>query len=249
MSLFNQGQDNGQQEGKDPAQEGSLETMLMTIKNEKGEPKYASVEEALKGLQHAQSFIDTLKSEKHQLEQEVSARKSVEDALKGLSAQQEDPATPAVTIKPEDIKALVDQQLESYKAASAESENVLKCEASLKAKYGEKAGEVLKETAEKLGKRPQDLQVLAAKDPQLFMGLFTGEVRKETSPNVGGLNTLGFQQKPETTIKRNSQSLWNGGDLRNEFAETKKMVEELHAQGYDTYSLTDPKVYFKMFSQ
>lgn len=250
MSIFNQGQDNGQQEGKEPGQENSLETILMTIKNDKGEPKYASVEEALKGLQHAQSFIDTLKSEKSQLEQEVNARKSVEDALKGLSAQQEAPETPSVGIKPEDIKALVDQQLNSFKAASAESENVLKCEASLKAKYGEKAGEVLKTTAEKLGKKPEDLQILAAKDPQLFLGLFTGELKKDTTPNVGGgLNSLGFQSTGETTVRRNNASLWKDGDLRGEFDSSKRMVEELHAQGLDTYSLTDPKVYFKTFSK
>lgn len=251
MSIFDTRQDNGDinEQGKEPNHTDSLETMLMSIKNDKGEPKYASVEEALKGLQHAQGFIDTLKTEKSQLEQEVAARKSVEDALKGLSTPQDSPVEPTGGLKPEDIKALVDQQLNSYKTATAESENVLKCETSLKAKYGDKAGEVLKTTAEKLGKSPEDLQKLAAKDPQLFLGLFTGELRRETNQNFGGLNSLGYQSSPESTVRRNSQSLWNGGNARDEFASSKKMVEELHAQGLDTYSLTDPKVYFKQFSK
>ena len=249
MSIFNEENDPSQKVDQvDPSQPSSLETMLSEIRNENGEPKYASVEEALKGLVHANQFISTLKSEKKQLEEEVNARKAVEDALKGLSSKDESSATPP-TINPDDINALVQQRFSEYESKRAEVENVSKCEASLKAKYGDKASRVLKETAEKLGRSTDELQTLAAKDPALFMGLFQGVQQKETAPTVGGKNTLGFQSKPESVVKRNSESLFGGGDVKSEFANARKMVEELNESGHTVYDLTDPKVYFKMFGK
>ena len=250
MSLFNTDSDQNQPAGTEPNSSDALTTILASIKNEKGEPKYASVEEALKGLQHAQEFISTLKGEKQTLEAEVNARKSVEEALKGLSTMDTPEGTPPPAYNPDDIKTLVDQQLQAYKAANVESENLSKCEASLKAKYGDKAQTVIKETAEKLGRSPQELETLAAKDPALFLGLFSGDLKRDTTPMAGnGFNTHGFQQSPESTIKRNSESLWNGGNLKDEFHASRKMVEELHNQGSDTYSLTDPKKYFALFGK
>jgi len=248
MSVFNQETDQSQQEQKEqPNSNEALNTLLASIRNEKGEQKYASVEEALKGTLNAQQFISTLKQEKTALEQELSARQSVADALKALSTKDTNgDADQRTAFNPEDIKALVDQQLNAYKSKSQEEQNEEKCSKALESKYGDKAASVLKETATKLGRTPAELRTLAAKDPALFMGLFHGEIQRDTNPMVGGKNSLGFQSNPESKIKPNNESLWGGTKrLRDEMQESKAMVEELHNSGLDTWDLSDPKVYFK----
>lgn len=65
--------------------------LLMAIKNENGEPKYKTVEDALKALANSQAFIPQLLQEKKIVEEELkttreqaSKQASIEEVLKKL---------------------------------------------------------------------------------------------------------------------------------------------------------------------
>ncbi len=252
MSVFDENNTpSGGKEGT-PSSEAFAD-LLASIKNEEGKPKYASVEEALKGLAHANQFIDTLKTEKSQIEQELKARQSVAEALEALSAKNTDPAptndpVPA-GLKEADIEALIQARLAERDRMSQEEANVRTVSDALKSKYGEQVGDVMKEVAGKLGRSVEDLKGLAKADPKLVLGLFESAAPKNSPKPMygGGLNTLDFQGKPETLVKANEKSVFESGDIHTESANAKRMVDELNAAGLSIADLTNPKVYFKTF--
>ena len=64
------------------------------------------------------------------------------------------------------------------------------------------------------------------------------------------MNTSGLAPHQETFVGRNKESAVMGAtteDMRRESDRSKKMVEELHAQGLSVHDLSDPKVYKKYF--
>ena len=73
--------------------------LLKMVLNERGEPKYSTMEEAFKGLANAQQYIPQLKTELSakeqelaQLREELAKRQSVEEVVSKLTtAQQQQP--------------------------------------------------------------------------------------------------------------------------------------------------------------
>lgn len=157
--------------------------LLGTIKNEQGVQKYATIEEALKGLANAQEYIPQVKSqlsakdaELAALREELSKRKAVEDVIASLQPKQPEPVVeptsqPSQGLSPEDIQRLVQDQLNQSKVKETQQSNVSKVRSALVSKYGEKAQEVASARATELGMSMEQLSVLSASSPDAVLAL------------------------------------------------------------------------------
>lgn len=162
----------------------SYADLLGSIKNEHGQQKYATIEDALKGLQNAQEYIPQIKSqvsekdaELMRLREELAKRKSVEEVIASLRPQQpvEQVVTPTSQpsqgLSQEEIQALVLKQLNQAKAQEVSQSNVSKVRSALVSKYGEKAQEVAAARATELGMSMDTLSALSASSPDAVLAL------------------------------------------------------------------------------
>ncbi len=236
-----------------------LATLLGEIKNERGEPKYKTVQDALNALKHSQEYIPTLKQTKDELEarlQEVSAKAARVEALESvvqeltqkMSTSQQ---TPAAGLTEEQVAELVNRTLSKTQAEAIQRSNTTSVVTALKASFGDKAEEVFYKKAQELGLSVAEFNAMAAKTPKAVLELVG--VRSGGDPmrsNTSTVNTAGFQPKPDSSIGRNKKSSatgWTTEDLMQERAAANSMVEELHAQGLTVHDLSDPKIYNKLF--
>lgn len=241
-------------------QNDPLATLLGEIKNERGEPKYKSVQDALNALKHSQEYIPTLKQTKDELEaklQEVSARAAKVDALEAVvqeltqkmgTTQQTTPSG----LTEEQVAELVNRTLTKTQLQAKEQENVTTVVSTLKTAYGDKAEEVFSKKAEELGLSVAEFSAMAKRTPQAVLQLVGVQPKKaETFGAITStVNTAGFQPKQDSAIGKNTKAVPVGATtqyLHEERANAVKMVEELHAQGLSVNDLTDPKIFYKLF--
>lgn len=245
-------------------QNDALATLLSQIRNERGEQKYRTVEEALNGLKHAQEFIPQLTTKQRQLEQELEdARRAaakvaeIENTVKSLTQQvSSPPATQGPAITPEQVAELIDVTLQRKQAETSAQANTKAVTAAVLAKFGDKAEQVFYGKAEELGLSKAEFNALAAKTPKAVLNLLgitdtavTPQQVKSSSQSV--INTTALEPPSETLIGRNKVPTLVGAttqQLREESLRARQMVDELHGKGLTVHDLTDPKVYFKHFS-
>ena len=241
-----------------------IATLLSNIRNESGEPKYRTVEDGIKALQHSQTFIDQLKQEiqstKLRLEQAegvaskvTTLEQAVQDLIKGTN--QQSTATPEQKVDESSLAAVVERVLSSKTAQQKRDENVSKVVNELQSKFGTEASTKFYEKANELGMSKAEINELAAKSPtavfQLF-GLGTTQKQPNVAPNTSTVNTTGFQQNTDSFIRANSKSTLIGAttqEVMQESMNARKMVDELHAQGKTVSDLTNPKVFFQTFKR
>lgn len=239
-------------------------TTLQSIKNEKGEPKYKTVEEAMKALQHAQAHIPAITEEKkrmefelEQLRSQVSKVNELEDTVKKLLSNTSAPATPAApTIDEGKLKELISNSINEVKTQEEMANNAKSVVATVASKFGDKAEEVFYGKAAELGMSRAEINHLAATRPKAVLNLLgiqdtaVPPQSRQQSTQGTALNTAGVEPTQTTYIGKNKEPVIIGAttqQVRQETDRAKKMVEELHAQGKTVYDLTDPKVYFKYF--
>lgn len=158
--------------------------LLGGIKNERGEQKYATIEDALTGLAHAQAFIPEVKSqlsvkdaELDALKAELAKRQSVEEVIASLSQRQpvepvvEPTSQPSQGLNQEDVLQLVQNALNKQKAQDVSNVNIGKVRSALVSKYGEKAQEVAAARATELGMTMETLSALSASSPDAVLAL------------------------------------------------------------------------------
>jgi len=238
-----------------------LADLLGSIKNDRGEPKYKSVEDALNALKHSQDYIPQLSDKLKQQELELAEAKAaaakisqLEDTLKTLTQntnnQQSSPPAPA-GLSSEDVAALVTQTLTRQQQAEVAKTNVSTVVNAVTKAFGEKSEEVFYNKAKELGMSMEDINALAARTPTAALKLLGLDGAKPTAPSQSpSLNTSAFQPSQETFVGKNAKPSLIGAttsDLREESANSRRMVDELHKQGLSVHDLTDPKVYFKHF--
>jgi DNA repair exonuclease SbcCD ATPase subunit len=244
-----------------PSSNDQLAHLLTGIKNERGEQKYKTVEDALNALKHSQDYIPQLSDKLRQQEQELIAAKAaadkiteLENTLKALTQQsQTPPSTPTPQgMSEEQVAALVSKTLTQAQQAEVAKNNLSKVVNTVKQAFGDKAEEVFYGKAQELGMSMEEINSLAARTPTAALKLLGVEGSTPTPQpnNAGSINTSAFQPTPDSLISRNSKPTLVGAttaDLNAESANAKRMVEELHSQGKSVHDLTDPKVYFKYF--
>lgn len=239
-----------------------LANLLGSIKNERGEPKYKSVEDALVGLRNAQEYIPQLTQKLSTQEQELKAareeaarvaelQRTIEALTSGNTGQPTTPASP--TISKEDIAKLVTQTLTEQQRAETAKSNVATVVNALQAKFGAEAEKAYNAKAAEVGMTVAELNALAQRNPKAvftLLGVSPEAPKQMSSAPQPTFNTDGFQPNKDSFIGRNSKATLIGAttsDLNEETQRAKQMVEELHSQGKTISDLTNPKVYFKTF--
>lgn len=244
------------------SQNDPVVTMLMEIKNEFGQPKYRSVEEAIKALKHSQDYIPTLKQQLDQREQELAALRpqvekitTLEQTLQQLTQNQNTAANKQPVVDEEVIANLVNSQLTRAQEQAKQAENLKSVVATVKEIAGDKAEEVFYGKAAELGMSKAEINALAAKSPAAALAAL-GLTKPATQPPQftpgGTVNTAGFTPPQDSAIGRNTKPVLIGAtsqDQRSELHNARRMVDELMAQGMTTYDLSKPEVYNKVFKR
>ena len=236
--------------------------LLKEIKNEKGEQKYKTPEEAFKALKHAQDYIpslhqqiDALKTEKKSLEDRFEKSLSIEEKL-DLLINKEDTETPVSDPKPvesnsfniDQIDEIIEKRLLQREQMSVENKNISIVSATFENLYGEKAKEVIANKATEMGVTPEYFKNIAKTSPNMIFSIF-GINNSRSTPNLSSsYKSESLRQVDNSEIRRNVESKDTTGKLIEEFSRSKRMSEQLNSQGLSVDSLTDPRVYFKHFS-
>ena len=243
-------------------QPDALQDLLLQIKNERGEPKYKTVQDALIGLQHAQTHIQTLLTEKRTVDEELNSLRPVASQVTELQkvVQQLTQAAPAQNATPasqgmseEAIATLVEQTMTKQQQAQVAKANVATVVESVKKAFGDKAEQTFYDKAKELGMDVASFNALAARTPAAVLKLL-GLDRPSTpsqSSTTTSINTTAFNQNTESFIGRNKKSLQVGAthsEIMESAADAKRMVDELAAKGMSIDDLTKPSNYFKHFS-
>lgn len=242
-------------------QSNQLADLLSSIKNDRGETKYKSVEDALNALKHSQDYIPQLSDKLRQQEQELAEAKAaaakiteLENTLKALTQQNNTPASPPATpgLSEEDIASLVTKTLTRQQQAEVSKQNLNQVVSAVTSAFGEKSEEVFYGKAKELGMSVEDINALAARTPTAALKLLglDGGAKPTGNASSGSINTSAFQPAQESFVSKNAKPALIGAttsDLREESNNSRKMVDELHQQGLSVHDLTDPKVYFKHF--
>lgn len=238
--------------------------LLSEIKNERGEPKYKDLGDALNGLKHAQDYIPTLKSELSQKDAEIARLraeaervKTLEETLAALTSQQQQAQSTTQPVVDEKVIAdLVSRTLSAKEQEAKAKANIQSVVATLKETFGSEAENKFYGKAEELGMTKQEINALAMRSPQAVLTMLgvnpqaANNKQNNISPTTSTVNTSALQPQATSFIGRNSKPALIGAtsdDVREASMRAKKMVEELHAQGKQVHDLTDPKVYFKLF--
>jgi chromosome condensin MukBEF ATPase and DNA-binding subunit MukB len=209
---------------------------LSTITNGEGGQKYDTVEKALEALKHSQSFIPTLQSEKTALEEEVTRLReqvaqstSVQDAIDELTHRKDEQTPvnqPAAALNAEDVAKIITQKLSQDKVDEQSATNTAAVDIALKEKFGTEASAQVVAKAQELGMSPQELGVLAAKNPKMVLQLF-GTTAKPVSSTTTSYNFSPNLTEPER-VQQPTESLMAGAKHKDVVDFMKKCRAEVY---------------------
>jgi hypothetical protein len=182
--------------------------------------KYATVEDALKSVPHAQTHIARLEQEMQSLRERAAQAKAIDDVYEALTSRQqgEQQVTASAPIVDERfIDAVLERKLEEQKRAEEKRVNLNKVKESLTTKYGEKAAEVFKKKAEELGINEGFLTDLAAKSPTAALELFGANAKEKVATSVpsGSINPQAFVQNQQPAPPKAVMAGASTSDLLN----------------------------------
>lgn len=182
--------------------------------------KYATVEDALKSVPHAQTHIARLEQEMQSLRERAAQAKAIDDVYEALTSRQqgEQQVTASAPIVDERfIDAVLERKLEEQKRAEEKRVNLSKVRESLTTKYGEKAAEVFKKKAEELGINESFLTDLAAKSPAAALELFGANAKEKVATAVpsGSINPQAFVQNQQPAPPKAVMAGASTSDLLN----------------------------------
>lgn len=214
--------DTAADQGGDNQKVGSgFEDLLSNITDPNGRPKYSSVEDALKALQHSQSHIQTLEADNGELRGKVEQAlermteyekrsKTMEEIIQEVKAGQHNESekpSEAPSVDPEFIESTVEGILTKRQQAELAGRNVNTVIEAFKEKYGEeKAEEVFYSRAEELGVGRDFINNLAAQSPKAVFSLYGIESKpKQTDAfSKSSVNTDRMEpnkQQPSVKVK------------------------------------------------
>lgn len=251
-----------QQSPQSSASTSPFDTMLSEIRNDRGEPKYRSVEDGLTALKHSQAHILSLTSDRQKLEAELVTLRAKTDSIDELKATVEkltqrssEPQQKETQLNEEALANLVDSRLSFQQAQAAKLDNQKSVAGKLQEVYGDKARDLFYEKASQLGFSADEFEALSAKSPKAILTMFNingdGALKQPNkSPPVGKVNSEGFQRNPSSFIGSESEKIPLGGgdrEYKRILENSRSMVEELGNSGMSVHDLTDPVNYQKYF--
>ena len=122
-----------------------LNTLLSMITNERGEQKYRSVEDALVGLKHAQSYIPEVKTELRstqaqlaELQKQADKVSTLEQTILELTQRgKEEKETPSPSFNEESIASMIESSMQTYRQRDSQSNNQKQVRDAIIKRYGE----------------------------------------------------------------------------------------------------------------
>lgn len=165
--------------------------------------KYATAEELAKSRYEADLFIEKLKQEKREAEEEKSkaladlqARKSVEELLATKEKEQVTPSTPLEAVeKPnsvpsvstEDVQKLIEQKLSEATREQKQSANLNRVVEEIKKSFGDQANSAWEAIKSKTNVDETTLRRMASENPDLVITLAgKPETTQISSPSIFG---------------------------------------------------------------
>jgi hypothetical protein len=130
--------------------------------------KYATVEQALKSVPHAQKHIQTLEEELNVVKQELEKRKTAEALVEEFKNQgfPKSETTPQVEgLSVDSVAEIVKSQLSQLEIERKAKENTTQVVGAFKAKFGDKAEEMFIKVAQESGIPVAALNQLSASSP------------------------------------------------------------------------------------
>lgn len=177
-----------------------VDNLLHAIKNEQGEVKYASVEDALKGAAHAQGLISQNKTQLTTLAEELNALKvenaQYKGALKAMdNLNQPQPVQPtsAPAVPTGLDEAGVINLITQREKKAIEDTNRSIVINKLLEKFGDKAEEVFYNTAQKNGLSKELINQIAASSPEAALKYFDNEQPANLNPSQNSVNNDGVK--------------------------------------------------------
>lgn len=229
--------------------ENQLDDLLGAIRNEQGEVKYRSVEDALKGAAHAQDLILKNKSELDQLRSEIQSLREENAEYKGAVSTMQNfnqPSTPEPSSSPANEKGndevnheeLVNQLLDQREQAKAFKANTETVARTLNEKFGEKAQEVFYSKASDLGLSRAEMNKLAAQSPKAVLAYFETVKADNINPTQSSTNSEALGKAPEVDVNAPlaapERSILAGADTKDVVAEMARHKEHV----YKKYGVT-----------
>ena len=160
--------------------------------------KYASAEDALRSVPHAQQHIKTLEEEMAQLKEELSKRKTTQELLDEIKSgvRPVENTTQEVGLNQDTIMELVNNTLKRNEQKKTAQQNASQVASKFNEKYGSNAETVYNSLAKDLNLSPQKLNELAATSPNLVLRLADLEpnVKTNVSKSSGSVNTEALNQ-------------------------------------------------------
>jgi hypothetical protein len=221
--------------------EDEVNTLLSSIRNERGEQKYDSLPKALEGLRHAQEHIPQLKTQLSTQEQELAAlrealakHEAVEDVVTRLTASQAAPATTENGLDEQKAAALFEQLLTQRETAVKVKANTEAVQNELVSKFGsaEAANKAVIAKARELGTTAEEIGLLSSQNPKMVLELFKSV---QAAPNSGAppssnVNSEGLlsQAPQEQGLKPPEKSLLSGATYAEQKAYLAKIREEVY---------------------
>lgn len=233
------------QEQQQQAPTNAYQDLLAGIKNDAGLPKYATVDEALKALAHSQAYIPEVKSQLTQKEQELAQlraeleqRKSLEEVVSRLATQnQPEPVVnqPAGSGLDESaVMKLVQQHLEQREAITVAQANEMQVSDALRAKFGEKAPDVVAQRAAELGITKQAFGELSRKSPQAVLALFNATGAPAPKPSLSSVHIPSTHTPDQPPLQRPTKSLLSGAKTQDQV----DFMAQIRAKVYQENGIT-----------
>lgn len=220
-----------------PPANSNLEDLLKNIKNENGEQKYKSLEDALVALDHSQKYIPELKNQLSgtqtqldEMKSEMAKFSNIEESVQRLLAQQQTQreTTPEATgLDEQAVIKLVQDSLKQTKQIEMLNANQQKVNDALVGKYGEKAIEVLDSKAAELHTTRQALGELSKQNPELVLALFNQPANKEPNPAVSSRRTPPPQHVTEG-LRKQEKPLLSGVSAKEQADRFSEIRQALH---------------------
>lgn len=216
----------------------NLEDLLKNIKNEQGEQKYKSLQDALVALDHSQRYIPELKTqlsgtveELNRMKEQMGKFQNIEDTVQRLLAQQqiEKPVTTPSSsgLDEQAVLKLVSDSLQKNKQVETMEANMKSVHDALVSRFGDKVIETLENKAKELNTTRQALGELAKSNPKLVLALFEDHKTRESNPTVPNRQAVPpFTSQPREQHK----SLLSGVSMKDQAAVMNKLRDQVFAK-------------------
>ena len=239
-------------------------SLLGEIKNEKGEQKYKTIEEALKALQHSQEYIpslhkklDSLQEEKNSLEKNYDRVLGIEEKLNLLLNRDNtddnsvdknvDDSNQDKSFDIDQIENIIERRLLQREQRTKEENNIKKVSDTLATLYQKDAYKVISDKATELGMSVDDIKTLAAKSPNAVFKML-GLKENNSAINVtSSYRSESLKSIDNSEIRKNAERLDTTSKTVDELKRSRIMVDQLKENGLSVDDLTDPRNYSKYF--